>query len=164
MMSASKSAQRGATLVVGLIMLVLITLMVTTAFVLSNGNLKAVGNMQFRDEAIASANVAIEQIISTDFTAAPVEVPNFEVDIDQDGKVDYSVNVAMPQCVKGVAAPPDPSTLSGVESGLKGLSDFNTVWEIRAAVNDTTTGAAVTVWQGVRKRMTQPMYEMSTCI
>lgn len=164
MMFASKSTQRGATLVVGLIMLVLITLMVTTAFVLSNGNLKAVGNMQFRDEAIAAANLAIEQVISTDFTAAPVALNDFGVDIDQDGKPDYFVDVNVPQCVKGVAAPPDPASLSGVESGLKGLSDFNTVWEIRAQVNDATTGAAVTVWQGVRKRMTQPMYEMSACI
>ena len=58
-------AQRGVTLIIGLIMLVLITLMVTTAFMLSNTNLKAVGNMQFRDEAIAAANVATEDVLSS---------------------------------------------------------------------------------------------------
>jgi len=60
-------AQRGATLVIGLIMLVLITLMMTSAFMLSSGNLRAVGNMQFRSEAMAAANLAIEQVLGTEF-------------------------------------------------------------------------------------------------
>ncbi|UUZ64284.1 hypothetical protein LP417_03665 [Polaromonas sp. P1-6] len=38
--------QSGATLVVALIMLTLITLLVVNAFTLSSSNLKAVGNMQ----------------------------------------------------------------------------------------------------------------------
>jgi Tfp pilus assembly protein PilX len=63
--------QRGVTLVIGLIMLVLITLMVISAFMLSNTNLKAVGNMQFRDEAIAAANVAIERSLAKTFTLVP---------------------------------------------------------------------------------------------
>ena len=53
---ASRHSQRGITLFVGLIMLVLITLMVTSAFTLSTSNLKSVGNMQARDEAIAAAD------------------------------------------------------------------------------------------------------------
>jgi hypothetical protein len=73
-------------------MLVLLTLVVTTAFMMSSGNLKAVGNMQFRDEAIAAANMAIEQVISSDFTTLPVNVP-VSVDIDQDGINDYQVAV-----------------------------------------------------------------------
>lgn len=161
-LSINRRNQRGATLVVGLIMLVLLTLMVTSAFMLSSGNLKAVGNMQFRDEAIAAANAVIEGIISTDFTAAPTAADTV-VDIDQDGTPDYRVTVQMPVCVQAVPAPPDPATLSGVSSNLPGSSDFNTVWDIRAAVSDAKTGAAVTIWQGVRKRMTQPQYEASAC-
>jgi Tfp pilus assembly protein PilX len=160
---ASKHAQRGATLIVGLIMLVLITLVVTSAFMLSTGNLRAVGNMQFREEAIAAANLAIEQVISTDFTAAPKSA-NVDVDIDQNGEFDYTVTVQTPKCVQASPAPPDPSTLSGVSSNVATSSDFNTVWDIEARVNDTSTGAAVTIWQGVRKRMTEPQYEASVCV
>ena len=50
--------QQGAALIVGLIMLLLLTLMVTAAFTLSGVNLKAVGNMQSRAEATAAANAA----------------------------------------------------------------------------------------------------------
>ena len=163
MISSTRHAQRGATLIVGLIMLVLLTLVVTSAFMLSTGNLRAVGNMQFRDEAIAAANLAIEQVISTDFTAAPKSA-NIDVDIDQNGKFDFTVNVQVPKCVQATPAPPDPSTLSGVSSNVVTSSDFNTVWDIEARVSDTTTGAAVTIWQGVRKRMTEPQYEASACV
>ena len=61
------SKQNGATLVVGLIMLVAITMMMLSAFSLSGGNLKAAGNMQFRNEAIAAARIAIEQTININF-------------------------------------------------------------------------------------------------
>jgi Tfp pilus assembly protein PilX len=160
--SATPHTQRGATLIVGLIMLVLLTLVVTSAFMLSTGNLRAVGNMQFRDEAIAAANLAIEEVISTNFTSAPAE-RIIEIDIDQDKKIDYVVTVQAPVCVQGVPAPPDPSTLSGVASNVTTSSDFNTVWDIEARVSDATTGAAVTIWQGVRKRMVEPQYKASAC-
>ena len=67
----SPRAQQGITLIVGLIMLVLITLIVTSAFMLSHTNLKSVGNMQFRDESIAAANVAIEQVLASPFYISP---------------------------------------------------------------------------------------------
>lgn len=48
-------------------MLVAITLLMVSAFTLSGGNLKVVGNMQYRNEAIAAANIAIEQTININF-------------------------------------------------------------------------------------------------
>lgn len=162
MMPTSKQTQRGATLVVGLIMLVLLTLVVTTAFVLSSGSLKAVGNMQFREEAIAAANKAIEQIISTNFTELPIGsiVP---VDIDQDGTDDYQVALQAPVCVQAVPIAGDVGTLSGVSSGVPSTSDYNTVWDIEARVDSARTGARVTIWQGVRKRLTESQYLVSAC-
>ena len=164
MTSATQRAQRGATLIVGLIMLVLLTLVVTSAFMLSSGNLKAVGNMQFRDEAIAAANLAIEQVISSDFTTLPVgsTVP---VDIDQDGTDDYSVTVMTPVCVQAVPIATSISTLSGVTSGVPTTTDYNTLWDIETRIvsNQNSGGAAVTIWQGVRKRLTQPQYAASAC-
>ena len=162
MNSTSRRAQNGATLVVGLIMLVLLTLVVTTAFMMSSGNLKAVGNMQFRDEAIAAANVAIEEIIGTNFTAAPAAA-NVDVDLDRDGAVDYTVNVTVPQCIQAVPVAADVSGLSGVTSGVPTSTDFNTVWDVEAQVNSVATGAVVTIRQGIRRRITQPQYVASAC-
>jgi hypothetical protein len=167
MISAGRRVQRGATLVVGLIMLVLLTLVVTTAFMMSSGNLKAVGNMQFRDEAIAAANFAIEQVISTDFTTLPagrvVQVDFETVDLDLDTSDDYFVTVAAPVCIQAVPVGGTVATLSGVTSGVPSSTDWNTVWDIQAQVNNATTGAAVLVRQGVRKRLTEPQYLASAC-
>ncbi len=66
-----RSPQRGATLIIGLIMIVLISLIVINAFTLSSSNFKSVVNMQIRDEASAAANQAVEQVIGSDFTSTP---------------------------------------------------------------------------------------------
>ena len=163
MLAAGSRAQKGATLVTGLIMLVLLTLVVTTAFMMSSGNLKAVGNMQFRDEAIAAANMAIEQVVSSDFTTLPVNVP-VNVDIDQDGVDDYQVAVLAPVCVQAVQITGSVGTLSGVTSGVPTSSDYNTVWDIEARVTSASTGTAATVRQGIRKRLTEPQYKASSCV
>ncbi len=96
---------RGAALVVGLIMLVLITIMLITALNLSTTNFRSVSNMQFREEAVAAANMAIEQVISSDFTAEP-DAEEIEVYIDNnnDGTPDYNVLVAQPVCISATQA------------------------------------------------------------
>lgn len=145
---ASYNAQRGITLLVGMIMLVLITLMVTTAFTLSTTNLKSVGNMQARNEAIAAANVAIEQVLSSAFTDAPA-AESINVDIDNDDKVDYVVSIATPVCIRASqdsSAPPSSVSLPT----LSVASTWNTLWEIEATVDDARTGAKVTVRSGTR--------------
>lgn len=146
---ASLQIQRGATLVVGLIMLALITVMVTTAFTLSNTNIKVVGNMQFRDEAIAAVNKAIEQVIASPFTVSPL-AQTLESDINNDGTSDYTVAVATPVCVR--ATPVGITTKSSISLGksMSMVNDWNTVWEINASVTDAATGASVRAVSGVR--------------
>ncbi len=145
--------QRGITLIVGLIMLVLITLMVTAAFTLSSTNLRAVGNMQFRDEAMAAANVALERVVSADFTAAPAASTE-SVNI---GGVAYTVNVATPTCIKSSAIkslpPADPDAVQCAFGAAGAPVCFETLWEIRATVSSAATGAGVTVKQGISKRL-----------
>lgn len=153
-LTASSHSQQGVTLFVGLILLVLITLMVTTAFTLSNTNLKSVGNMQSRDEAVAAANQAIEQVISSPFTDSPAaEV--IDVDINNDGTSDYEVNILLPVCVR--AAIDTTAVISSVTLGtaMSTNSNWNTLWEIQAVVNDTKTGAKTTVVEGTRVLLTQ---------
>ena len=99
----ASAGQRGAALVVGLIMLVLITIMLITALNLGTSNFRSVSNMQFREEAIAAANRAIELVISSNFATSPT-AQEINVDIDQDDTVDYVVLVDEPQCVQATIA------------------------------------------------------------
>lgn len=149
----------GATLIVGLIMLAVITLMVTGAFTLSNTNLKAVGNMQFRDEATAAANLAIEQLVTSFTTAVPV-AQNIQVDLNNDGVTDYTVAIT-PTCIgSSVVAEPaaigfqGSEELPGLSVGGTSSSNFRTLWNIDALVTDSVSGARVRVHHGVRKILT----------
>lgn len=159
---ASRHAQRGVTLVIGLIMLVLITLIVTTAFGLSTTNLRSVGNMQVRDEAIAAGNIAIEQEVSSAFTNnVPALIPARLVDIDNngtygvtydgdnDGTYEYSVRIEPPACIRASRATTEAASSEEVED-LSSSSSWNTVWDFNAQVTDAKSGAAVRVRQGIR--------------
>lgn len=153
-------AQRGATLIVGLIMLVLITLIVVNAFTLSSTNLKSVGNMQVRSEAIAAANQVIESVISSPFTNA-LGVQTVAVDINKDGTNDYTVVVATPVClraVQGASAAPSGAETGG---GLSGSTSWTTEWDISATVTDAASGATVTVREGVRVLLTQAQKDVA---
>lgn len=144
--------QKGVTLVIGLIMLVLITLVVTTAFMISHSNLKSVGNMQFREEALAAANAAIESVISTDaIFFAPVQ--------KTETVAGYMVTVDAPECMYAVdvvdksGADPNPNILieDAGGTGGGGASGYqDTYWNIRAVVEDAVTGASVEAHQGIR--------------
>lgn len=142
--------ERGATLIVALIMLLLFTLLVSGAFTLSTINLKAVGNMQAREEALAAANSAIETLLELNFVgAANLTIP---VDINNNGINDYQVEIPAPACIRVSAA--ESSAPSSVN--LTGLSSdtWNTVWNIEGTATDVVSGTSVTVRQGVRVLLT----------
>lgn len=149
-------AQRGATLIVGLIMLVLITLMVTAAFMISTGNLKAVGNMQFRNEAIAAANAASEEVLNSLLTGgSTVAPPAQDLWIDlHNGNPKYLVQISPPNCVRASVAAPGYSSSLSLGNVMTTQSAWNTIWDVQADVNDTNTGATVRVRQGVRVLLT----------
>lgn len=158
--------QQGATLLVGLIMLALITLLVTSAFSLSNSNLKSVGNMQFRNEAVAAANVAIETVVGSAFYTSPV-TEQINVDLNQDGTTDYTVTVAAPTCVRAYIASSsvassasftslDVSNPGGGGTNPMVVSGFwNTLWDIQATVDDSVTGAKVIIHSGTRVKLSE---------
>ena len=147
----ASGSQRGATLIVGLIMLVLITLIVLSAYTFSSSNLKSVGNMQIREEALAAANLATEQVIASPFTDAPTR-QEINVDINKDGINDYVVVVEAPTCIKAVIASSPGNTQIGFNTGGGG-STWNTEWDINSRVTDTASGASVQIRQGVRARL-----------
>ena len=156
---ASPGSQNGATLIVGLIMLVLITLLVTSAFTLSTSGLKSVGNMQSRDETIAAGNKAIEQVVSSPFTTSPAG-QTINVDLNNDGTTDYVVVLNTPTCVSvgeipgTTVAPSSISLGSAFSTSTSNL--FETVWDLDASVTDPNgSGATVRVHQGVRVLLSQ---------
>ena len=142
-------SQSGVTLVVGLIMLVMITLLMASAFTLSSSNLKSVGNMQVREEGVAAANLAVEQVISSPFTDAPV-AQEINVDIDKNGTTDYTVNVSAPTCIKALIA--SLPVICDIDFPCPS-NTWNTEWDIDAKVTDTASGGTVRVRQGVRVRL-----------
>jgi len=158
--------QRGAALVVGLILLTLITVMVVSAFNLSNTNVQSVGNMQLRDEAIAAANRGIELVMSSAFTAAPT-AQTVDVDIDNDGIMDFHVDFARPTCISaeriaGTSVPPS-SVFLGTSFAASTSDAYRTLWDLHANVSafDQGTvahGTAVQVHQGVRVLLTEVQY------
>lgn len=161
--SAWPQAQRGATLIVGLILLLLFTLMISSAFTLSTSNLKSVGNMQSRDEALAAANAAIEQVVSLNFTGLTAAQP-YALDFDQDpATAPYLVTVTVEGCRRKTPAPVDEALLSGQSSNIPSTSGFYTLWELKSVVADELSGAAVTVRHGVRKYMGETDPDFSKC-
>lgn len=163
--------QSGATLVVSLIMLVVLTLLVVSAMRSSNTSLRVVGNMQLKTETAAAAQQAIEQVISTDFVTNPV-AQNIAVDV---GTATYTVAAAKPACTSTrpitndelnvQANPLDQYCLNGNPNGqLIEASDGTNVnksptacsaqqWNLAATATDVNSGATVTLNQGVARRV-----------
>ena len=178
-MPTRRSGQRGSTLIVVLIMLVLLTLFAFTSFNLSKSNLRLVSNQQFRGEAIASANSAIEEVLSStyfsDTPATPFKTTNSKTyDVNGDGKPDVTVTVGdpanvtqnPPPCIKSYQVlPVDPSDTTalgcasqvqqnfGIAGGATwGAQCADVIWEVTAAAADTKTQASTTVAAGIRIR------------
>ena len=149
----ASARQRGATLVVGLIMLLLLTVAVSSAFTLSGVNLKAVANMQYRTEATAAANAAIEEVISSDAIFLTPATKDITV-------AGYTVKILAPVCLRAVDVKVDTSNDSNPniviegQSGVGGATGFqDTYWNVPAQVKDSATGLEVTINQGVKIRL-----------
>lgn len=142
--------ERGViTIFISIVILLLITVLLVSAYQLSTTNLKAVGNAQVREEATASANQVIEQTIDSDFISLTGPVIGTLVDINGDGVTDYSVDLAQPICIRVTRAA--ASTVSSVTlPGMTVSSAWNSIWELAATATETTTGVSVQVVQGIR--------------
>ena len=167
-MNLMRHQQRGATLLISLIMLVMMTLLAVTSFNLGKGSLQSVGNMQQRNEALAAAQETMEQIISsasfatsnTIITAANSSCPNGGIvntkciDTNGDGNADVTVTVATPTCVKAAVIPNDQLDEANVDcsnstSPLQYSFCSNTLWEVSVTAVDATTQAQYSITQGI---------------
>jgi Tfp pilus assembly protein PilX len=145
----TRRPQRGATLVISLILLVTLTLFVLSTMYGANTNLRVVGNMQAQRQLEATAQKGIEDRISS--------LTFFEDAIGSTGvwpgttstvtavENGYTATFHRPKCVWG-----EPEEGN---SALNPLVPEQTIWEVRATAADPVTGGNVDVTQGVRMRM-----------
>ncbi len=171
--------QRGATLVVALILLVLLTLFGLSSMNTANTSLKVTGNMQAKTEALNAAQATIETVISTpQFIADPANAVinpcaganTLCVDVTGDGNPEYTTTlVPQPACVSVKPIKNDALDLGNTEDlgcssgqqqqfGVAGAVSgnslcANSVWEISAQARSTVSGATVAVTQGVGVRI-----------
>jgi hypothetical protein len=117
---------------------------------MGTSSVQVVGNAQFREEATAAAQQGLEKVISdANFTMSTPA--NEDIDVNNDGTIDYTVTFDAPTCksVKAVV-----SGEIGVPAKCYGESGttycYWTVWDLTANVSHALTGAKVTIHQGVR--------------
>ena len=132
--------QRGATLLISLIMLVVLTLFAVAGFNLSSVNLKIAGNFQAQRGLEAAASQALEQVLSTPtaFSLAPAA---------------QTVAVSGYNVAVSAAACNYYRTATGYGKDIETLAPEDTDWEVRAAATDAVTGAQANVTQGVLIRL-----------
>lgn len=116
-MTTGMRRQRGATLVVALIMLVLLSLFAVTSLNTAKTNLTVVGNMQSKHEALNASQQTIEAVISTpQFISNPanaVPVPcgaanTTCTDVTGDGVPEFTTTLVGPDA----ASPAQPACVS----------------------------------------------------
>jgi hypothetical protein len=139
-MMKSVKRQGGASLVISLIMLVVLTLMAVSSMNLNNTSLKIVGNMQSQkalDNAAQEANATILSSFAN--FAVPVPTPPA---MTVNG---YSVTAATPVCKK--------SALAFGYQFDDPLAPEDTNWELQASASDSLTGSSSVVHNGVKIRL-----------
>lgn len=164
--------QRGATLLVVLVFLIVLMLVVVSIIQVGNVNTRVVGNMQMQKEAEAAAQLALEETISYDFAKLPV-TQDIQVDISNSGQggAAYKVTVK-PTCltvspIKSVdldiskaddhgcfvsGAGQNTGVIGAMPSGLSLCSEAT--WDLEATVTSPQSDQPVsTLIQGVNQRV-----------
>ncbi len=179
MTKTTEHRQRGATLLVVMVILIVMTWFVLSGYRLSSQHLQIVGNTQARQQALAAAQRAIEETISSNlFTKDPLAVAAAPIttDIDGDGVADLSAVLSpAPGCYRvrnvktselDISNAGDRICLQSTSGGggvvvaqpnLLPTSSGNslcakTEWDVAAKVDDARSGTSLTVHQGVAIR------------
>lgn len=133
------SRQKGAVLLVVLVMLVVITLLGLASIRMSSTSLLIVGNMQARRFAENQAQVAVEQVLSS---IGPFNSPTALVTVP--APAGLTINVGNRICVQTAPA-------AGY-SAVQPISPEDNTWEFDVTVTDSFTGARARMGQGTRIR------------
>lgn len=176
----SAGAQRGITLVVAMLFLLVLSLFAVSSYNSSTTNTIVTGNMVARQESLAAAQWLIDTTISsatfaTDPKAIAASTYELNIDRDEGETVEYRPQLSpAPTCqrvraLKGVELDiDDEADVACMKSGSTGSplvetgvldptagDSFcaNTEWNVRAIVEDDVTGTSVAIDQGVGIRV-----------
>jgi Tfp pilus assembly protein PilX len=140
-MRRSMSRQRGATLIVVLIMLVILTLFAISAVNLSSSNLRVISNMQARKLVEQVGLQGSEQVMSSmaNFTS-PTAAVTFT-------GLPTGVTVTASKRVCQIA------TAASGYSAVQPIVPEDTQWDYYVTVTDSITNASARFWQGTKIRM-----------
>ncbi len=173
MISLNKHKQQGATLLVGMIMMVVLTLLVVFSLRSGNTNLRIAGNMQTQAEAAAATQQVIEQVIGQIKVTEDLSLIAAQSVPVVMGNVTYTVAVlAMNMCVMErpvlnseliTSNANDVACFESADSdkAIKADGTLTTKpsacksqqWDIEAGVTDGTSGTKVTQVQGISIRV-----------
>ena len=169
--SPSRTPQRGFTLVMTLIFLIIFMLFAISMVSSSMINTKVAANQQYRLEASTVAQQGIEQVMSQPFIQVPITIiTSVPVDVNGDTTADFTAQVAPPVCLDSKVIPnaslplgdvckvpnnpngnltlPGPAASTSPPPVAPSMCSA-TNWDIQSSVTDANnTAVAVTVHQG----------------
>jgi hypothetical protein len=134
-----RTSQNGATLLVVLVMLVVITLLGIAGIRMSSSSMLVVGNMQARKFVENWGLLSIEQVLNT---IAPFNAPTSAVTVT--APAGLAVAVSNRACVFSAPA-------AGY-SAISTIAPEDNVWEFSVTVTDSLTGARSAMVQGTKIR------------
>jgi hypothetical protein len=169
----TRSLQKGVTLVVSLIMLIVLTLLVVSAIRFGNINLKVANNAQVDTESQAAAQIGIDQMLADIDAADKPDTIAAKAGLSiSTGGASYTVNVAKPSCIMSryVMTTELNPRLSGDRvcyggGGADQIINASGVviaqpsecksqqWEITSTLSDPASGANITLVQGISTRV-----------
>ena len=173
MIPRKKHRQQGATLLVAMIMMVVLTLLVVFAIRSGNTNLRIAGNMQTQAEASAATQQVIEKVIEQIKVTENLSlIAGQSIPVSM-GNVTYTVAVApLTKCLMDIpvlnstlnpANAKDVACFEGADqdNAIKADGTLTTKpsacktqqWNIEAGVTDGTSGTKVTHVQGISIRV-----------
>lgn len=168
----TRKKQQGATLVISLIMLMVVTVLVVYSMRSGNTNLRIAGNMQYQAESTMATQQVIEQLIEQIKVTDNIgSIPAQTIPVTMSG-VTYSVaTTPMNKCLMEVPilnSELNPSVAEDVpcfenpdmDAAIKADGTLTTkpsackkqLWEIQADVTEAASGAKVTQVQGLALR------------
>lgn len=132
-------SQKGTTLFIVLVMLVVVTLLAIASIRISGTSLLIVGNMQARRFVENNAQLAIEEVLNS---IVPFNNPTMLVTVAAPAGLD--VNVGDRVCVQ--------SSPAAGYSAVAAISPEDNTWEFNVTVTDSFTGARTRMVQGTKIR------------
>ena len=157
-----RNRQRGTTLLIALVFLVILTLFAVSGMNTGIVNLRSANNAQMMVEAEYAAQQQVEQMLSSAanfrYTQAgmlgwPALTTTTNVDVNGDGFTDFVVVTNRPRCINVREIIGEYSD----EVRRQGSAPREHVWEVTAVTSDSVFGASASMREGIRIRL-EPNY------